>query len=254
MTLCSVIIQRGFRESNIIPIGTAPSAAQTVEALSVLNAGLQSFVGGGFFETLQDWAVPYVQRVGGVAANPPNFPGSGSNDVYLANSYPAKNCRIVWDGSARTVYMPEDPCDGACMSLVKSAGNGQVTPGLLTLSGNGRTIEGQPNFLSSTATSRNWFYRADLADWIQIQDTFLATDQIPFPPEYDDFWITGLSIRMSPMYGKTIQAATTSTNARLGTSMRARYFQPTDESRGGNELVPGAESYGYGRLGAGWMS
>lgn len=246
MTSCSVIIQRAYRANNIIPIGTAPSAAQIQEALDVLNTGFQSVVGNGLFENLQDWPVPYVQRVGSTAANPPLYPGSAYREVALNNAFPAKNTRIVWDGSQQTVYMPENPADGACMALVQSAGNGAVTPGLLTLSGNGRTIEGQPTFLSSTATTRQWFYRADKADWFQIK-TMVVTDEIPFPAEYDDFWIASLSIQLSPFYGKTIQAATTSTQSRVLTAMKARYFQPTDESRGGDELAPGYESFYNGR-------
>lgn len=251
MTLCSVIIRRAYRETNIIPIGTNPSTAQQTEALDVLNTGLQSVVGNGFFENLQDWPVPAVQRVGDTAANPPLLPGSGRPAIVMNNAFPAKNVRIVWDGSERTVYMPENPADGASMCLVKSAGNGAVTPGLLTLSGNGRTIEGAVNYLSTTATSRQWLYRADLADWVQLKSPMLITDEIPFPDEYDDFWSTSLAIRLSPSYGKTIQAATTSTNSRTLSAMRARYFQPTVEDRNGEELPPGFESYytGYGRQG-----
>lgn len=243
MTACSTIIRRAYRGGNIIPIGTQPSAPQVAEALEVLNSGLQSLVGNGFFENLQDWPIPYIQRVGDVAANPPNLPGSQYPTISLNNSFPAKNMRLVWDGSEQTVYMPELPPDGAFMCLVKSAGNGQVSPGLLTLSGNGRTVEGLPAYLSTTATSRQWLYRADMADWIQIKSTLLVTDDIPFPDEYDDYWISGLTIQLSPMYGKTIQAATTATNTRVGNAMRARYFQPTDESRGGDEIPQAYESF-----------
>lgn len=246
MTACSTIIRRAYRGLNVIPVGTSPSIAQLAEGLELLNSGLQSMVGNGFFENLQDWPVPYIQRVGNNAANPPNLPGSAYPAVHLNNKYPAKNTRIVWDGSEQTVYMPESPPDGAFMCLVKSAGNGQQTPGLLTLSGNGRTIEGVPSYLSTTVSSRQWLYRADLADWIEIKPILLADDPIPFPDEYDDFWIGGLSIQLSPMYGKSIQVATTSTVSRVGNAMKARYFQPTDESRGGDELRPGFESYWTG--------
>lgn len=247
MTACSVIIRRAYRGSNIIPVGTQPTLAQVTEGLEVLNSGLQSLIGNGFFENLQDWPVPYVQRVGGTAANPPNYPGSGYPAVHLNNNFPAKNVRIVWDGSERTVYMPENPPDGAFMALVKSAGNGHDTPGLLTLSGNGRTIEGSADYLSTTAVTRQWFYRGDLADWVQIKPALLVTDDIPFPDEYDDFWISGLTIQLSPMYGKTIQAATTATNSRTLSAMRARYFQPTDEDRNGDEIPQAYESYFTGR-------
>lgn len=246
MTLASIIIQRAYRESNIIPVGTQPSTSQQIEALAVLNSGIRSLPGSVFSENLTDWGIPFSQRVGNVAANSPLYPGSARPIVPQSNPYPPKNTRMVWDGSTQTVYMPENPPDGARMALVQSAGNGQQTPGLLTLSGNGRTVEGSANYLSSTATHRNWLYRADLGDWVRIYQDLLASDNLPFPDVFDDFFITGLAIRMSPMYGKTIQAATTGTYTRMASMIRARYFQPTSEPRGGEELVPGYESFWTG--------
>lgn len=248
MTACSVIIQRAYRQSNIIPIGTTPSVPQVTEALAVLNSGMSSIIGNGFFENLQDWPIPAVQRVGGVAANPPLRPGSGVPISQLNNAYPGKNMRIVWDGSEQTAYMPENPPDGAVMCLVQSVGNGHQNPGLLTLNGNGRTVEGAAAYLSTTATKRQWLYRADLADWVQIKSPMLAADDIPFPDDFDDYWIAALTIQLSPMYGKTIQAATSATVTRTLLTMKARYFQPTDEGRNAEEIPPAFESFYMGTL------
>jgi hypothetical protein len=246
MTVASVIISRAFRENNLIPIGRAPSLQQTTEALQILNSGLRALPGSVFSEMLADWPVPANQRVGDVAANAPLMPGSQSPGFRINNAFPSKNYRIVWDGSERTVYFPELPDDGARMGLIQSAGNGQQAPGLLTLSGNGRTIEGAATFLSTTATKRNWLYRSDLGDWVAIFEDLAATDPLPFPEEFDDYFITGLAIRMTASYGKTIQATTTETNKRVGNLMRARYTQHTPEGRGGENLVPGYESFWTG--------
>lgn len=242
MTVVSSIIQRAYRESNIIPIGVSASVMQQVEALQVLNSAIKSLPGTVFSEQLHDWPVPRTQRTGNVAANPPLLPGSARPAVVLDSSYPAKNTRIVWDGSTQHIYFPENPPDGARMGVVKASGAAAENAGSLTLDGNGRTIEGTPTIIFA-GTPRQWFYRADLADWVPIMIDLTATDSLPFPPEFDDFFITGLTIRLAPSYGKAIQASTTSTNTRVQSAMRIRYFQPTDEGRGGEDLLPAYESY-----------
>lgn len=245
MTAVSTIIQRAYREPNLIPIGTQPSIPQQTEALAVLNSGIVSLLGTVFGEQLGIWQVPRIQRVGETAANPPLLPGSARPAVQLDNNYPGKNVRLVWNGSEKTVYFPENPPDGARMALVKASGaRGGTTPGALTLDGNGRTIGGADTLtLQAVPSELQWFYRADKADWQILNVPLVLTDQMPFPPEFDDFFITGLTMRLSSSYGKTIQATTTATNSRVQSAMRIRYWQPTDEGSGAEELVNAYESY-----------
>lgn len=244
MTTAADIITAGFRENNLIPVGKQPTEAERIEGLQVLNRHLDAMFGYVVGESLADWPVPPVQRTGTVAANPPLFPGSNAPIVQLNPSYPPQNVRIVWDGSERTVYFPEKPNDGARMALVRASGATAANSGTLTLDGNGRTIEGA-NTYTGGESGRRWFYRADLADWVALVPLGL-NDQIPFPPEYDDYWICCLAVRLSPRYGKTIQTGTIDTLKRMKAQIQARYAQEAPGTAGGLTLYPSHQSYDQG--------
>ena len=53
--LVSSIITDAFREGNILPLGKAPTAAQTTEALRLFNALIAAIYGGDAGEELGDW-------------------------------------------------------------------------------------------------------------------------------------------------------------------------------------------------------
>lgn len=246
MTLASDIIQDGYREMNVIPVGQPPTAAQQVEGLTALNRVLRSVFGFLMGETLQDWHVPANQRTGSVAADAPFYPGAQIPLVVPNNAYPPQNRRIVWDGSAQHVYMPDKPDDGARMQLVKASG-ASATPGTLTLDGNGNTIASAATYTTGVAAS--WFFRADKADWTPIKALAL-TDTIPFPEELDDFWPCAIAIRLSPRYGKVLAAGTIDTYKRMASTLRTRYQQTGQAPRGGAELTTSDQTYFSG---PGWM-
>lgn len=104
---------------------------------------------------------------------------------------------IVSLTSAKTIYFPVNPQDGARISYVDVGSTAE-----LTLDGNGRTIEGVTSISGTPPADgkRTWFYRADLGDWIQLK-TLVAADDMPLPEEFDDLFITGLAIRIAPRYG-----------------------------------------------------
>jgi hypothetical protein len=239
MTLASDLIKDGYREMNVIPVGQPPSAAQQVEGLAVLNRFLQSVFGFLMGETLQDWHVPFSQRTGSVAADPPFYPGAQIPLVRQNNAYPAPNRRIVWDGSTQTIYMPDKPADGARMQLVKASG-ANATAGTLTLDGNGNTIGSAPT--STTGVPRSWFFRADLADWTALTVLEL-TDPIPFPMELDDLWPCAIAVRLSSRYGNTLPTGTIDTFKRMLSTLRTRYQLVGQESSGGTELTTSDQSY-----------
>lgn len=244
MTLVSDIITAAYREGNIIPVGATPSGAEQIEALGVLNRFIASVYGLVLGEYLTDWQVPDVQRTGGIAAYPPYLPGALRPLIVPNNAFPAKNSRIVWDGSVQTVYFPESPQDGARMAFVKASGAGSTaTPGNLTFDGNGRTIEGANTYVSSGVTSRGWIYRADLADWRALI-ALLYTDTIPFPPELDDLWIVDTAIRLAPRFGKQVAPETVLTHKRMMATLKTRYTQDVPIDGGGTELTGGDQSFG----------
>lgn len=244
MTTATDLITAGFRENNLVPVGKTPTAAEQVEGLQALNRYLNSAYGFVVGEGLVDWPVPAIQRTGNVAANPPLLPGSKSGLRAHDRAYPPQNARVVWDGSTQTVYFPETPDDGARMALVQASGASAGNSGTLTLDGNGRTIEGADTYTGGVS-GRKWFYRSDLADWRALVDLEL-TDDCPFPPEFDDFWICCIAIRLSPRYGKKVQEGTAVTFKRMKAMIQARYAQDAPGTSGGVRLQMGYQSFDNG--------
>lgn len=244
MTAAQDLIQEGFREGNLIPVGTTPTTAEQTEALGVLNRYLDGLYGFVIGENLFDWAVPQDQRTGTVAANYPQYPGSRGSRYPFNFAYPPSNVRLIWDGSARTVYFPDSPDDGARIEMVKASGAAATGSGVLTLDGNGRTIEGANTYTTDgSVTRRRWLYRADLADWVALQ-TLQLTDECPFPPAFDDYWTTGLAIRLAARYGKRPAAETVGTYRRMWATIRAQYQQHTPGVFGGSQLINSDQPYG----------
>ena len=242
--LASDAITAAFREGNIIPVGATPNALEQAEGLSILNRFINSVYGLVLGEYLSDWQVPDIQRTGSIAAYPPYLPGALRPLIVPNNQFPAKNCRIVWDGSPQTVYFPETPIDGARMAFVQASGAGRTgAAGNLTLDGNGRTIEGANTYVSAGVTSRAWIYRSDLADWRALT-TMLLTDTIPFPMELDDLWIVATAIRLAPRYGKQTMPETALTQKRMMATLKTRYTQDAPIDGGGTELTGGDQSFG----------
>lgn len=268
MTLASDIIRRGFREDNLIPIGRQPKTEELTEGLELLNAFMLSVYGYELGENMEDWVAPQPQRTAPVAANFPQLPYPLSSD-YMANPspiaddyslniypFPPPNSRIVWGGNPLTVYMPEAPRPGSRIALVQGSGaaNSQAVPGAqLVLDGNGRRIElPDGSGVADTLTLVNpvdpvkWFYRDDLAHWKVIRPVAL-TDDIPYPPEYDDLWIGALSIRLAPRYNKTVSQDTKNNTARMLAKMRTEFRQVSPTVYKADDIPRALESYVSGR-------
>lgn len=249
MTTAANIITAAFREGNITPVGSVPTVAEQTEALDALNRLVLSAFGFTIGNQLKEWQIPQVQRTGTVSRTYPLLPGADISLVPTYNLYPPPNSRIVWDGSERTIFLQESPCDGAVMGLVKASGAGGAIPGVLTINGNGRTIDGN-NVVTSDALPlpARWFYRSDYADWRPVV-AVLATDDMLFPPELDDLWICSLAVRLAPRFGKTVAASTTARFAEMTAAFRSRYQQTAPTPSGGDEMRPLQESFSYLR----WM-
>lgn len=95
----------------------------------------------------------------------------------------------------------------------------------VSLDANGRTIEGTATItLDQNGMFREWFYRADLGDWVRLTEK-ADTDEMPFPADFDNFFITLLAIRLNPRYGRAMdeQSATIYRSERR--KFVARYLQ-----------------------------
>ena len=247
MTTAIELIQAGFREGNLIAAGKQPTEDEQTEALGVLNRFVNSIFGYEMGENLTDWNVPPQQRTATTITSYPQDPSCSplSNQQAWQYQRPPKNQRIVFGGIEVTVYFPSDPMDGSRMALVQGSGEGvDYTPGsILTLDGNGRTIEGTATLdLETPVQGRQWLYRADLADWVRCQDMELD-DESPFPKEFDDFFICALSMRLAPRYGKVTATETQQTAIATLKRLKTRYRQANTTIYGSGQIPGSGQSF-----------
>jgi|GEM_PF-2388688 len=265
MTTATVLIQNAYREGNLIAVSTSPTTPEAAEALVLLNNFITGIFGYEMGENFKDWIAPNPQRTAPVAANYPQLPLSGfgesGNPLSATQSagtyylYPPKNQRIVWGGTTLTVYFPEAPLDGTRMAVLQGSGAGDsgLVGAILTLDGNGRTIElanTYPYTFASPATApRQWLYRADTGNWIAVLP-LAAGDQCPFPQDFDDFFICALAMRLAPRYGKVTAAETKNTAIATLKQLKARYRQAGITTYGSEQIPGSAQSYISGNW---WM-
>lgn len=242
MTTVRETVQDALREGNIVPVGSDVPDREMNEGVRALNRILVSAFGSFSGGALSDWLLPCPAPSAQDAANAPLLPGSRRDTRYrVAPQFPPTNSRVVWDGTDQTFYMPSRPDDGARMAVV--TGNLPAAPGELTVLGNGRLVELPADPLVSTvAVTLAWFYRADTATW-RLLKTLGVDDEIPFPPTFDDLWITGLAVRMYPRYGKVASAETLAEFQRVRKLFYVTYHQAAVEPSGADDLVPGYASY-----------
>jgi len=215
VTLVSSIIADAFREGNILPLGKIPNANQSTEALRLLNALFSSIYGDEAGENLTDWPLGNFGRES--LAEPINFSEDWVNR-------PSINRRLLAvNDTAKTVYLTVRPQDGARMGMVDPFGRLAAFP--ITLDANGRTIEGAASLvLNTSGLNREWFYRADLGDWVRLTGK-LEADEMPFPADFDSFFITSLALRINPRYGRQMDDQSASIYKSEKRKFIARYLQ-----------------------------
>lgn len=208
MTTATDIITAAFRESNLIPLVAAPSTAQFAEALPRLNSLVLSTVGNEAGEELTEL----------------NIGGTYTEIQTCAFAVPP-NVRLVLNLSgALTLKLDPQPYDGQRLAFADAGLS--LSTNNLTLDGNGRTIEAEATtVLDQAGDNGQWMYRADQADWMRLTDLDL-TDDLPFPEEYDDYFIVMLAMRLNPRYGQSIDALSAAAYKRTLSQIRARYRKP----------------------------
>lgn len=215
MTLISSIITDAYRESNILPLVKAPSAPQITEALRLLNGLFSSIYGDEAGESLQDWPLGNFGR---------ESPAYNLEFTEYNINRPTINRRLIAvNEEAKTVYLTLYPQDGARMGIADPFGRLATVP--VTLDANGRTIEGSPNLLLDTnGTFTEWFYRADLGDWVKLTSK-VAADEMPFPADFDNFFAILLAMRINPRYGRTLDEQSLAIFRSEKRKFVARYLQ-----------------------------
>lgn len=237
MTLVSAIIQQGFRDANLIPIGSSPTTNESDEALKRLQVIISSTLGNEAGEILQPFQVGT----------------NGVNASWIVPSVPTWlpiNVRLVCNlSSAQTLYLNPQPQDGSRIGVIDTSGN--FATNNLILNANGRLIESAASVtLSANSLAREWFYRADLGNWARVTD--LATsDEMPFPQEFDDLFIVSLAMRLNPRNAQQTSQESVNMMDRSRAQFRARYSQTIPTAADIGVLRP--NWIGPGNINNGWV-
>ena len=252
MTTLLAICTDALRESNLIGVNAVPTTPQLDEAVRRLQSLIASVYGFDVGENYQDWMVGLnnVDRTWDMYAQ--------WTETYWR--YPIQNARLLLNAPGpQTLYFPRKPDDGARMAIVLE--DMDLSVNNVTLSGNGRFIEGATEVvLNDNATApRSYMYRADLGEW-KLMTPLTSASEMPFPIEFDDYFITKLAMRLNPRYGRVMTAETGQRLSEQTQQIKARYRQKQDmPAQLGvlNTSDPGRFDRGFfrggrGRFG-GWM-
>lgn len=214
MTQVIDIITQALRETNLIAINANPTPSETTEGLDRLQAVILSVLGNECGYIMEDWDLENT------AVTKP----SGYVIPSLAGYVVAPQSRLIANlTSTLSVSLDPMPQDGQRFSVVDAKNN--LASAALTLQGNGRLIEGATSKVVNTnGFSGQWLYRADKANWVSIEP--LATDdEMPFPPDFDDYFIIMLAMRINPRYGRELTAESQARLTQQRTQFVARYLQ-----------------------------
>ena len=193
MTLVASIIQQSLRETNIIPNNANPNPNEALEAVARLQTLVLSVLGNEAGYVLEDWNVVSATNIlkpSSFVQNPTGFTVQPQSRLI---------CNLAAD---TTLLLDPQPQDGQRFSVVDAALN--FATNNLTLNGNGRLIEGTPTaVLDTDGFASQWIYRADLATWVVV-DPLVEGSEMPFPEDFDDYFIIMLAMRLNPRYGRTL--------------------------------------------------
>jgi hypothetical protein len=228
MTLASAIITDAYRETNIIPMAGSPSSAQTTEALTRLNAIILTTLGYEVNDQLREL----------------NVGGDYDQSEYLS-PYVPDNVRLVLNlTAARTVTLSPKPYDGQRFAILDTSGN--LATYNLTIDGNGRNIEGSSTLtVSTSSTAKQWMYRADTGNWVVIE-ALDSSDEMPFPVEFDDYFVLMLAYRINPRYGQELTTESGDRLRNMRSRIRARYGRKDVVVRPPDGLVNPRDPYYQG--------
>ncbi len=218
MTLVSTIISDAFRQSNLTAIGVSPTSLEQTEGLRYLNRILKSVFGNEAGEALIPFPIgsANIERPAGW----PWYDTTPDNEWFIP-----KNFRLMLnlDTTIPPLYLHPVPDDGTRFAVIDVTENLATYP--ITINGNGRRIEDATSItLNVNGTDSEWFYRADLGNWLKYAP-LEADDVFPFPEEFDDFFITMLAIRLNPSFGIALDPQSEATLRRSRSQLRARYHQ-----------------------------
>lgn len=202
------IIQRAYRTQNLIPVAKEPTTAEQAEALGLYQGMVSSLLGNDIGQLLDAWEAPPSPA----SQNPGRFPlypqQPNQDNQQQVWRNPPPNVQIITNaGIGDPLYFPPSPPNGARMGLANVGLDYATYP--LTLSGNGRLIEGAADITISAnpTTPIMWFYRGDLANWVRVSELTLDSNS-PLPDNFDEFLRALLFSRIAGANGKDVSADT----------------------------------------------
>jgi hypothetical protein len=226
MTLVSDIIQQAYRESNLIPLGASPSSAQSTEALNRLNPLIMASIGTAAGDEFQD--INY---------------GGDYDQSDVIDEWVPDNARLLLNLTAAvTLQLDPEPYEGQRLAIA-DVGSNLATYNLI-LDGNGRNVEGAATLtLSTDDLTRQWMYRGDTGNWVRIAP-LETSDEMPFPVDFDDFFVITLAARINPRYGQELSAESIDALRGARSRLRARYRRKTFDINTDPGLVKRSEASG----------
>lgn len=199
MTQIIAITTRAMRESNIIAPDQNLTSAQSDEALALLQSYILSVLGTDMGYIMEPWTVASAASI----LRPSGVPLSATDAA--AWKVPPQ-ARVILNGIAApmTLTLQPVPQDGQRFAVI-DAGKTLDTSNV-TINPNGRQLDGAVGVtvLSTEGLARQWIYRDDVADWKKL-DPLAATDEMPFPSDFDDYFSIGLAMRLNPRYGQELR-------------------------------------------------
>lgn len=218
MTQVSDIIVQALRESNIIAVNANPNPSENAEALSRLQALVLSALGNEVGYIMEDWNIASAASI----LKPSGVPLAASQ---AAAWRVPPNARLICNlGAPLTITLDPQPQDGQRFSIV-DAGN-TFDASALTLATNGRKVNGEVGTVefAEKGVALQWLYRSDIANWVLI-DPLAVADDMPFPPDFDDYFVIMLAMRMNPRYGKELNQQSLDRLAQQRMQFIKRYAQ-----------------------------
>lgn len=227
MTLVSQIITDAYRETNLIPLGATPNTNQMAAGLNSLNRIISSTLGFEVNDELRDL----------------NIGGDVDQTIYTEEWVP-DNIRLLLNLTAAASFdLDPAPFDGQRFSIVDVGGN--LATFNVTINGNGRRIEDAASVVENTDDLvKTWMYRADTGNWIVIA-TSEEADQMPFPEEFDDYFILMLAMRINPNYGQTLAPESVNRLSSMRSKIRSRYRKQINFMQADPGLVRYDDFYGW---------
>lgn len=206
MTLVSDIVTRAYREQNTRPLAdSTPNTNQMAEGVVLLNDILLSTIGNEVGDGFTEYTV-----------------GTSYNDEQFLTTWIPDNVRVMFNlTEAKTYNLDPRPKEGQRLAVVDVLGNFATYN--VTLNPNGRRIEDASTLVLSTDDlTAQWMYRSDTGNWVRITE-LEDSDTMPFPREFDQYFVTMLAAYLSPRYGQELSGETMRKLVRSRSQLRSRY-------------------------------